>query len=88
MLGMAEELAETVGVSQACRSLGVPRSSFYRARQPRAAPPARPTPPRALSAAEKAEVRAELNSERFCDAASWRSTTRCVSDGISDVILS
>jgi putative transposase len=69
MLGMAEELAETVGVSQACRSLGVPRSSFYRARQPRAAPPARPTPPRALSAAEKAEVRAELNSERFCDAA-------------------
>lgn len=69
MIEAAEELGATVGVSEACRVLGVPRSSLYRARQPQAAPAPRPTPPRALSAAEKAEVRAVLNSERFWDSA-------------------
>ena len=69
MLGMAEEMAETVGVSEACRTLGVPRSSLYRARKPKPASSARPTPPRALDSAEKAGVRAVLNSERFCDSA-------------------
>jgi len=67
MLGMAEELAETVGVSEACRTLGVPRSSLYRARKPQRASSPRPTPPRALGWAEQAGVRAVLNSERFCD---------------------
>jgi len=69
MLGMAKELAETVGVSEACRTLGVPRSSLYRARKPKPASSPRPTPPRALDSAEKAGVRAVLNSERFCDSA-------------------
>jgi putative transposase len=69
MLSMAEELGETVGVSEACRVLGVPRSSLYRARKPKAAPSPRPTPQRALAPEEKAEVRAVLNSERFCDSA-------------------
>ena len=67
MLGMAEDLGRTVGVSEACRSLGVPRSSLYRARKPQAASSPRPAPPRALDAAEKVGVRAVLNSERFCD---------------------
>ena len=70
MRGMAEELGETVGVSEACRVLGVPRSSLYRARKPiTPAPSPRPTPQRALDEEEKAEVRSILNSERFCDAA-------------------
>jgi putative transposase len=69
MIGMAEELGETVGVSEACRVLGVPRSSLYRARKPKPEPSPRPTPQRALEEEEKAEVRAVLNSERFCDAA-------------------
>ena len=69
MLSMAEELGETVGVSEACRVLGVPRSSLYRARKPELASSPRPTPQRALGEEEKAEVRAVLNSERFCDAA-------------------
>ena len=56
-----------MGVSQACRALSVPRSSVYRARQPESEPAPRPSPPRALSEDEKAEVRAVLNSERFCD---------------------
>ena len=69
MLGMAEELAVTVGVSEACRTLGVPRSSLYRARKPQRASSPRPTPPRALGSSEKVGVRAVLNSERFCDSA-------------------
>ena len=69
MIQAAEELGEEAGVTAACRLLGVPRSSVYRARQLQNEPCPRPTPKRALSAEEKAEVRAILNSERFCDAA-------------------
>jgi putative transposase len=69
MLEMAEELGEAVGVSQACRVLGVPRSSLYRARKPKPAAAERPRPPRTLDPEERAEVRAVLNSERFYDAA-------------------
>lgn len=67
MIEAAEALGEDMGVSEACRVLNVPRSSVYRAREPKAEPAPRPTPERAMSAEEKAEVRAILNSERFCD---------------------
>ena len=69
MSEMAEELAKTVGVAEACRVLGIPRSSLYRARQAKPASGPRPTPPRALKETEKAEVLAVLHSERFYDAA-------------------
>jgi len=68
-----DELAAAVGVAQACRVLGVPRSSHYRARQVSEAPPpaprARPAPARALSAEECTIVREVLNSPRFQDCA-------------------
>jgi len=68
-----DTLAATVGVAEACRVLGVPRSSHYRARQAaRAAPPVppeRPAPARALSAEERTTVRDVLNSPRFQDCA-------------------
>jgi transposase InsO family protein len=67
MIETAEALGEDVGVSEACRTLGVPRRSLYRARKPKVEPGPRPTPHRALSVEEKQEVRAVLNSERFCD---------------------
>jgi putative transposase len=67
MIQAAEKLAKDVGVAAACRALGVPRSSLYRARHPKPAAKPRPTPERALSQAEKAAVRQELNSERFWD---------------------
>ncbi len=35
MIQAAEQLGKQVGVSAACRALGVPRSSLYRARQPK-----------------------------------------------------
>ena len=76
-------LAPLVGVSRACQVLGVPRSAYYRAcspptQPPRAAPSASddaPTlqppvcrrTPRSLSEAERAHIRALLNSERFAD---------------------
>jgi len=67
----AEQLAEDVGVSQACEALAIPRASFYR----RAKPPevtrddaatARSSS-RALSEAERDAVRQTLYSERFMD---------------------
>ena len=67
MMETAEAMSQKVGVAQACRVLGVPRRSLYRARQPQREPAPRPTPARALSAKEKAHVRTVLNSERFRD---------------------
>jgi putative transposase len=67
MIETAEGLGQQIGVVQACRLLGVARSSVYRARRPKRESAPRPTPPRALSLEEKVEVRAVLNSERFCD---------------------
>ena len=65
----AEQLSERTSISAACESLGVPRSSFYRARQPKSEPKPRPAPERALSQEEREQVRQTLNSERFQDSA-------------------
>ena len=68
MIEAVEELAPRVGVTAACEALGVPRSSYYRARDRDRQPESpRPKPPRALSEQEKTEVREVLNSERFQD---------------------
>jgi putative transposase len=65
----ANQLSEQVGVSAACQALGVPRSEFYRARQPKGDPKPRPTPERALKPEEKEQVLQVLNSEPFQDCA-------------------
>jgi putative transposase len=68
-----DELAAAIGVAEACRVLGVPRASHYRARQtleiPPPAPAQPPAPARALSAEERTIVREALNSPRFQDCA-------------------
>jgi putative transposase len=76
-----EETAPTLGVVQASRALGIPRATYYRwlqarrqaertiAALPEAAPEPQRTHPRALSEAERAEVRSVLNSDRFMDSA-------------------
>lgn len=65
------ELAPAVGVKDACAAVGRPRASHYRRHRHSPAPtrPARePKPqPRALSAAERAEVLEVLHEERFVD---------------------
>jgi len=68
-MNAANQLSEHVSISEACQALGVPRSSFYRARQPKRAPKPRPTPERALKPQEKEQVRQVLNSEPFQDSA-------------------
>lgn len=71
-MATTEALAQIVGVNKACAALQVPRSTWARARRP-TPPPVRPRPApavrRALSADERATVRATLNSERFQDCA-------------------
>ena len=67
MMKATEQLSSQAGVLAACQALAVPRSSFYRAMQPKQAATARPTPRRALSQEEKVQVRETLNSERFQD---------------------
>jgi len=64
-------LSHDVGVRPACQALGVPRASFYRWRQgPQPAADARHRrSPRALSAAERQQVKETLYSERFVDQA-------------------
>ena len=73
MMDTARTLAETVGVSTACATLGIPRSSLYRTSLPdRGLSPnrkRRTAPERALSTAERVQVQAVLNSARFQDQA-------------------
>jgi len=66
------QLAKAVGRAAACRALNLPRASFYRAQAPRPETPVsatRPTPPRALSQAERHIVLSHLHSEPFLDQA-------------------
>jgi putative transposase len=72
MIETATSLSSSLATEPACRHLGVPRSSYYRAKRPKPEPgPAkqrRRDSARALSQAERSEVRLLLNSDRFCDA--------------------
>lgn len=67
MTAIAQELSDVVGIAPACQALGVPRSRLYP--RPQASLSPHPTPVHALSAQERAEVRAVMNSERFMDRA-------------------
>jgi putative transposase len=69
MIATTEQLAPALGLATACDVLSVPRSSVYRARRPKPTPAAQPEPVRALSAAEREQVRQMLNSQRFVDRA-------------------
>jgi putative transposase len=69
-MGSAMDLAPIVGVTRACVALSVNRASLYRRRRrPTAAVRRRPTPQRALSAAERQLVCDVLHEERFVDKA-------------------
>jgi putative transposase len=66
-----EDLTTIIGTRPACRALGAAPATIYRRRRPPLPRPARPRAPspRALSAAEREVVLAELHSERFVDCA-------------------
>jgi len=65
----AKTLSEQSTVIAACESLGVPRSSYYRAQRPKCEPKPRPKPENALTQEEREQVRQTLNSARFQDSA-------------------
>jgi len=66
---VVDELAKHTDVKTACALLGRPRGSHYRAKQPRPARESapRPTPPNALTDAERQQVLEVLTGERFAD---------------------
>lgn len=69
-MNAAEQLGSEIGIAPACRSLGLPRSSFYREMKPApssfiAGPVPRKPSPRALSPEEEEKVLEILNSPRF-----------------------
>ena len=57
----------TLGVAPVCQALAVPRASYYRWRQPKAATPAVRHVPRALPPEERERVLAVLHDDRFAD---------------------
>jgi putative transposase len=74
-----------VGVSTACRVLGVPRCGVYRERNnegPKQEQACRPPSIRALSQAERSQVKEVLNSERFQDASPRQIWATLLDEGI------
>ena len=63
------ELGPRLGVAPTCRALGLPPATYYRQRRPRAAPPSRTPPRRALALAERQAVLDVLHEPRFVDVA-------------------
>jgi len=64
-----EELTPLVGTRPACKAMGVAPATIYRRRRPPDPRPSRPRPPaaRALSPAEREDVKDVLHSDRFVD---------------------
>jgi putative transposase len=81
----AGQLANDVGVRKACDVLAVPRASFYRHRQRQAEPAreatVRRSSPRALTAAERAEVRETLYRDQFMDKSPYQVYASLLDDG-------
>ena len=63
-----EDATAAIGVGPACRALGLPRATLYRARRPAVVARPRPAPPRALAPVERQGV-LDLLHTRFVDQA-------------------
>lgn len=79
-----EDLEAVTSTTQACVLLGASRATVYRRRCPSIPRPAapRPTPPNALSEAERQHILAVLRSEEYCDLAPAQVWARLLDDGI------
>lgn len=77
------ELAPLVGTKGACHAVGRPRASPYRRDRAPVAGPARPrpTPPNALTPAERAAVLDVLHGERFVDRAPAQAWATLLDEG-------
>jgi putative transposase len=78
------QVAPELEPTQACRALGIARATWYRRRQPATATAgrARPRPPRALSDAERQQVRDVLHSPRFVDVAPAEAVATLLDEGV------
>ena len=69
-MAIVTEQRVTLGVAPVCRALAVPRATYYRWQHPTAGGPGPPRRvPRALPPAERQQVLAVLNADRFADLA-------------------
>ncbi|WP_243715059.1 IS3 family transposase [Actinomadura bangladeshensis] len=78
-------LVEHLPIRTSCALSGVPRSSFYRRRNPapdNSEPMGRPAPPNALSESERAELVETLNSDRFADKAPRQVWAALLDEGV------
>ena len=75
LIQSVEQLAETVGVLQACQALDLPRSSLYRARQPILAQPKQPVAPTRSHCERSARLR-RRSFGRFSTASVFRTRRR------------
>ena len=79
-------LAQQTSTAVACALLGKPRGSHYRDRRPVPLVPAqrapRPSPPNALTAAEKDEIIIVLTSPRFCDKSVAQTWATLLDEGV------
>jgi len=84
MTALVNELADVVGVAQACAAIELPRSTYYRRRRPVAqrANKKRPTPARALGPCEQHKVIEVLHSERFVDQAPAEVVAALLGEGL------
>ena len=84
MTALVHELADVVGVAQACAAIELPRSTYYRRRRPAAQRPnhKRPTPARALGPCEQQNVIEVLHSERFVDRAPAEVVAALLGEGL------
>jgi putative transposase len=64
---LVHDLGSQHGVAPTCTALDVSRATYYRSRSPRAERAPRPTPPRALTVAERQDVLEVLHEPRFVD---------------------
>ena len=78
-----DELRPLVGTKGACDAVGRARASHYRRARPPLAGPrvARPSPPNALSSAERAAVLGVLHGERFVDRAPAQAWATLLDEG-------
>jgi putative transposase len=79
-----DDLEAVTSTKQACALLGASRATRYRRRRPPrlGPPPPRPTPPNALSEAERQRILAVLRSPEYCDLAPAQVWARLLDDGI------
>lgn len=81
MTAALTHLVPLVGIAAACAALCVPRGTYYRDRRPRPAPKPRPTPRRSLTASQRENVLAVLDSDRFADKAPRQVYAELLDDG-------